>query len=253
MPRRYKKPPLIEALCEFQFEGSQPWDWTVPGLVYEKIHDQFPKKRQESVLEIAMQPSQDKILQQMKAGVAKMQFLRDDETALIQVGPDLLAINHLCPYPPWQTFKTLILENVEVYRRIAKPMALKRIGLRYINRIEIPNEKRQLDKYFQTLPRVPSSIPQDLQSFLLQVDVPYDNPSGHLRLRFGTAPPGSSENLTFMLDLDFYVLADNCPPIDVAGEWIEAAHARKAPRVAWNSGMSARRSANRRISSGWKG
>ncbi len=226
MPRRYKKPPIIEALCEFRFEGSQPWDWTVPGLVYEKIREQFPKKRQENILEIAIQPGQDKILQQMKAGVPKMQFLRDDESALIQVGPDLLAINQLRPYPSWLTFKLMILENMRVYREIAEPKALKRIGLRYINRIEIPNEKIQLDEYFQTLPQVPRSIPQDLQSFLLQIEVPYNDPSGRLRLIFGTAPAETSGNLAFMLDLDFYVFADGSPPIDMAGEWIDRAHTR---------------------------
>src|SRR5258705_1897664 len=115
MPRTYKKPPLIEALCELRFEGSQPWDWTIPGLVYERIRDQFPKKRQENALEVSVQPGENQILQQMKAGVAKMQFLRDDESALIQIGPDLLAVNQLRPYQSWKAFKALILENMRIY------------------------------------------------------------------------------------------------------------------------------------------
>jgi uncharacterized protein (TIGR04255 family) len=226
MPRTYKKPPLIEALCELRFEGSQPWDWTIPGLVYERIRNQFPKKRQEAALEVSVQPGENQILQQMKAGIAKMQFLRDDESALIQIGPDFLAVNQLHPYQSWKAFKTIILENVRIYREIADPRTLIRIGLRYINRIDIARMKMQLGEYFQTMPQVPKSIPQDLESFLLQIEVPYNDPVGHLRLMFGTAPPATAENLTFMLDLDFYTLADKCPPIDMADEWIEAAHSR---------------------------
>ena len=31
--RRYQRPPIVEALCEVYFTGSQ-WDSTVPGLFY---------------------------------------------------------------------------------------------------------------------------------------------------------------------------------------------------------------------------
>jgi len=162
----------------------------------------------------------------MKAGVAKMQFLRNDESALIQIGPDLLAVNHLRPYPSWKTFKTIILENLRIYREIADPRTLIRIGLRYINRIEIAREKIPLEEYFQTLPQVPDSIPQDLESFLLQIEVPYDDPVGRLRLIFGPAPSATIGTLAFMLDLDFYTFGEKCPAIDIADEWIEAAHTR---------------------------
>ena len=47
MGRRYKNPPIVEALCEFEFISSQPWDLTIPGLIYEKVKDEFPDKRQQ--------------------------------------------------------------------------------------------------------------------------------------------------------------------------------------------------------------
>jgi hypothetical protein len=37
MPRRYEETPLVEALCEFRFLGNEAWDWTIPGIVYERI------------------------------------------------------------------------------------------------------------------------------------------------------------------------------------------------------------------------
>jgi uncharacterized protein (TIGR04255 family) len=226
MPRIYDKPPVIEALCEFRFKSSQPWDWTIPGLVYEQIREQFPKKRQENVLEVAMQPGENKVLHQMKAGVARMQFLNEQENALVQVGPDLLAVNHLPPYPKWDAFKTLILEQLAVYRNIANPETLTRIGLRYINRVEIPAKRIELEEYFRTLPQVPEPIPQTFPSFVLHVDIAYENPSSALRFIFGSAPSEPPEKLTFMLDLDMFGIGENVPSMEQLANWIEVAHER---------------------------
>ena len=225
MPRIYKKPPVIEAVCEFRFEGSQPWDWTIPGLVYDRIKSEFPKKRQQNVLEVAMQPGEGKISQEVKAGIAKMQFLREDETALVQVGPELLAVNQLRPYPSWPTFKALILTQLDVYRTVAKPKALKRVGLRYINRIDMPVPDFALEDYFRTLPNLPDTVPNVFASFMLRMEVPYEDINGRLTFVFGT-PPIKAEKPAFMLDLDMFALGEDAPSLDEVSKWIEAAHER---------------------------
>ena len=85
MGRLYKNPPLIEALCEFQFEPDQPWDWTIPGLVYDKVKKEFPKKKQQNIIKMEVHADPE-ISQSVKGEIARMQFLREDEQALIQVG-----------------------------------------------------------------------------------------------------------------------------------------------------------------------
>ena len=45
MSRRYKNSPIIEAICEFQFEENSEWDLTVPGLVYDRVQNEFPIRR----------------------------------------------------------------------------------------------------------------------------------------------------------------------------------------------------------------
>jgi uncharacterized protein (TIGR04255 family) len=36
MTKRYNNPPIIEALCEFQFDTDVSWDLTLIGLIYDK-------------------------------------------------------------------------------------------------------------------------------------------------------------------------------------------------------------------------
>ena len=58
MGRRYKNPPIVEALCEFEFISSQPWDLTIPGLIYEKVKDEFPDKRQQIGIGVQFKPTE---------------------------------------------------------------------------------------------------------------------------------------------------------------------------------------------------
>ena len=47
MHNTYIKPPVTEALCEFEFVPDQPLDITAVGLFYKKIRREFPIKQQQ--------------------------------------------------------------------------------------------------------------------------------------------------------------------------------------------------------------
>lgn len=224
--RTYMKPPVTEAICEFRFASSQPWDWTIPGLVYEKIRGQFPNKQQESAIEVTVgQVHQQAVQPQVKAGVGKMRFLNSDESALVQIAPNLLAVNHL-KYPGWSDFKPVIAEQLKVYREVAAPDSLTRIGLRYVNKVVVPSGSIELEEYFNAVPKIPEPVPQTFGRFVFQVDVPYEL-GGHpsmLRLIVRSPQSPESERLVFDLDLDMFVGGDAVPGIDDAFEWIELAH-----------------------------
>jgi len=149
MSRIYKSPPVVEALCEFQF-SSESWDWTIPGLIFQEIKDKFPQKRQVNRVEFAMAAFQDKVSQQLKGSADRMHFLNNEKTALVQVGPDLLVVNHLQPYPHWQKLQPLISEMYDVYQRIAKPAEIKRIALRYINKIHFRRRNHDISNGYSS-------------------------------------------------------------------------------------------------------
>ncbi|MBV8265707.1 MAG: TIGR04255 family protein, partial [Planctomycetaceae bacterium] len=54
--RRYKNPPIEEAVCDFQFAPGTDWDPTMPGLLYEKLRDTYNEKpRQQQLIEAQVQ------------------------------------------------------------------------------------------------------------------------------------------------------------------------------------------------------
>ena len=225
MGKKYKNSPIVEALCEFQFIPSHPWDMTIPGLFYEKIRNDFPEKKQQMGFGVGFQPKEKSVEQKIEMN-QRIQFLRTDKTALVQVAADLLVINHLKPYPTWDIFKPILFKNLDLYKEIANPKGFKRIGLRYINKIDIPSESIEMSEYFNFYPPIPKDLPQIHSDFNMQVEIPYENERDRLLLTLtkGKAIPEKSDIISIILGLYHVMVIPEKVSFDEVEEWTEKAH-----------------------------
>ena len=223
MPRLYGKAPVTQAICEFQFVSAKAWDWTIPGLVYQKISKDFPLKQQEQAFQVTVAPQQQTV-QQFSTALSKMQFLKDDKTAMVQIGPDLLGINVQAPYPGWAAFFKLISEQFRIYSDIASPKGFKRIGVRYLNRIDFPTQAIETTKYFRYYPHLPENIEQKHGPFMMRVLHSSDDDRDVLTLNFASIVP--SPNLAYLLDLDNSLVQADKVQLSDGLAWVQHAHAK---------------------------
>ena len=224
MSRIYQSPPIVEALCEFQF-AERDWDMTVPGLMYQEVRQQFPRKRQVQGIEWEVQAESSQISQRVASAAPRMQFLRNDERALIQVGPGLLSINHLQPYPHWGVFQQMIFDTLAAYRRVAQPVSLTRVGLRYINHIELPDNHKAISDYLLVGPKLPPGVHDEITSLLLRVELSQPDDNGVLMLTLASAPTREDGRRSIVLDLDCITTAASALSFDMAPQWVDTAHA----------------------------
>lgn len=64
-----------------------------------------------------------------QAGVPeRLQFKRRNETAMIQVGPGLLVINHLRPCPSRRDFRGPVLKIYMQYQELNERLNVERVG-----------------------------------------------------------------------------------------------------------------------------
>lgn len=200
--RSYRNPPVVEALCEIYFADSS-WDDTVPGAFYERVRSEFPKKQRREIQEakITMGPDTS------SAGVQRlppwMQFLTEDGSLMIQVAENLVVVNQLLPYRHFEKWEQIIYTALNVYNEVALPKKISRIGLRYINRIEIPETITSMEEYFTIYPQLPQSLGDTHGTFLVRVEIPQAELGHTVLITFGTSvPPQPVEGKqTFMLDL----------------------------------------------------
>jgi len=156
----------------------------------------------------------------------RLQFLQEDEQALIMVGKDVLSVSRLKPYLGWEAFLPLILEVFEAYKEITTPTGFLRLGLRYINQINFKEERLKLEDFFNFYPYMGKQLPQDHGAFITGIQLAYEDGRDALRLQFASAETAPGFRLSLILDLDYFS-ADSAKITVVDLEpWLNNAHAR---------------------------
>jgi len=222
MGRQYKSPPIIEAICEFQFDPTSPWDVTIPGLLFEKLGKEYPHKRQRKIVNQETSDTGEGPRTNITL-IDRAQFYNETETALVQVNAHFLAVNHLKPYPSWAEFLPLIKKGLDAYVQVASPGAMRRVGLRYINRIELPGGRVDLGDYFEFRPYLGRSIPPDYVDSIVGITIPFDDPGGLLRVQL-TKETSTAEKIPMILDLDHFQPECEGMALDKVVDWVDRAH-----------------------------
>ena len=217
----YKNSPIVEAVCEFKFDPSSEWDLTIPGLLYPKLENDFPKKRARATGKIQIRDDQAEL-----SRTAIAQFLSEDEKAFVQVYPHTLSVNVLTPYPSWKKFGCWIRDAYSKYIQLAEPKGISRIGLRYINVIALRNIEGALsiNEYLKIGPTGPPEYSETVSSFNMTMEFDHEGERDRLRVALSSVPSEQEGEVKLRLDLDYYLNKPDSVELGSATEWVEAAH-----------------------------
>lgn len=225
MGRKYANPPIIEAVCDFWISPEDSnWDLTIPGLIYEKVREKFPNREQRVVQDVSISQTSPQGLRQEVRTSERIHFLTEHKNIFLQVGTNLLAINCLKPYPTWDEFKPNIEYAYKVLASVFDIKSFQRIGLRYINKIEIPGKPIGLDKYFEFRPNMGQHLPQNIADIIVGCLLSLHDGRDTCRVQLTNAVPENPENLGFLLDLDYTLAKPQEISKDHALKWVEDAH-----------------------------
>jgi uncharacterized protein (TIGR04255 family) len=226
MSQPLKGSPLIEVLCEFRFAPSSAWDWTLPGRLYERIGKEFSERSQVNQVVFQLQEETDntEALPQIINVPQRLQLKRPDKTAIVQVGPHILVVNHLAPYPLWENFRSLILRIFSAYIDLYGDFTLSGIGLRYINQIPISPEGFEVSRFITLEPNLTGVIDRPLSSFHQRYDLSYESLKAVLIHQTGINETQEGE-FAIILDLDFNSQeVDTLKEISEIEKWLDEAH-----------------------------
>ena len=99
--KKYKNPPLIEALCEFIFdEPKVDLQFTEANFGNILLED-FPEKKEIKNITYSFD---NKGESNHNEEVGLIQYRDATNNRLVQLGKDLLAINKLAPYTNWENY-----------------------------------------------------------------------------------------------------------------------------------------------------
>lgn len=200
MLAQYRKPPITEAAIEFRFTKN------VDREMIEKAQRRFSKDysvaKEVKEFQVAVQFATSS--SNVQASYGGMQLWSAEGADLVWLRPSGLVVSRLSPYVGWETFRSKAFDAWAKWRKATgKSRLISRLGLRYINRIDIPvneSERIRLEDYLGIGPLFPDPD-QEFISYTLQTQLPLGE--GYVAtINTGSAPPALINHLSFLLDID---------------------------------------------------
>jgi len=201
-PRSYPNPPIQEALVEFRFAAAESWEWTLPGRFWSLMAADYDgPPRSEQVITIAARQQARQISPRAAGGVGRVFLTRKDETGLVGLAPNTLSVHVMHPYPGWSRLLPRIVEVLEQYPAVQPLAKVNRVGLRYVNRIVIPETDVKLDEWFCGAPTLPAGVGTTISALMSRLETRFDD-GAHMSVTLATVNHDDENSAAYLLDID---------------------------------------------------
>jgi uncharacterized protein (TIGR04255 family) len=224
--REYRKPPIVEKVCQFVLPPDVYWDTTIPGLIYDKVLPKGFRRREPGMLRPSPLAASSQRAPQMQQPIEGGRFWTEDNTKFVEVFPRMLGIHCLKPCPTWEELEPMIKELCGILDSVTRVENFQAISLIYVNRIEIPlaSERFNINDYFELKPSLGEYLPKDMVSFIVGCVFPFHNQRDMCKVQLQSAIPESRLQRAFLLRLEYILAKPKAVSVTDSLGWIKNAH-----------------------------
>lgn len=153
--------PIAEAVIEMRAHAEVPWEESGIRSQLAPLLPGYPKIESQSEFEHEMQfgPGQDTVQRHRDLGWRGLRCESADHVHIAQFNRDGFVFSRLRPYDHWEQFQGEAMRLWKMYQDLAKPLVIQRLGLRFINRIELPVDGPPPDDYLHMPSEVLAGMP----------------------------------------------------------------------------------------------
>lgn len=159
--------PIAEAVIEMRARAEVPWEESAVRERLVPLLSAYPKIESQREFEHALQvgPGQETVQTHRDLGWKGLRCESADHVHIAQFNRDGFVFSRLRPYDHWEQFDGEAISLWNVHRDIAQPSAIQRLGLRFINRIELPLDGPRPDDYLHMSVEVLKGLPLSRAGF----------------------------------------------------------------------------------------
>lgn len=210
MPKSYTRPPILESTIQVSFsdKGSD-----ANNLRFSKEFEKDHKKVSQIVpqqisFKFSVEKPADSSLS-VAPQQASYKASSDDQSEVIICNPDSLIVSQLAPYPGWNVFFNKFCSCWELFTRIFNFRPISRIGVRYVNRLDLPpdGEVVRNEDYLVFYPQIPVEF-GNTDGFFLNVTLRRPNIDGIVIINSGIMPTPVENRAGLLFDQDLVSLSD---------------------------------------------
>ncbi|PSO43051.1 hypothetical protein BRC19_03310 [Candidatus Saccharibacteria bacterium QS_5_54_17] len=198
-------PPIKEALIDIRTSQEDVHEYV--ETFHEKIIDNFPEKqiKRELSVSLSKKSEEEKHDLSQEEAVKGYAFKSLDGSEFVQVDNDGFTFSFVGDYEGWSKFINLFKPLWEDYVDTMQPDSISRIGVRFINKIDIPRSKT-LDDYIVTLPRTKDDKSFVLREMFMRLVFPDKNNENNIGILTEAINPKevTEKSIPFIMDVDVF-------------------------------------------------
>ena len=198
-----KNAPIVEALLDIQVQLPESKTLDDLHTIFDKIKEQFPLEKKRYRFSSSIEFKEEE--REAKSSIANtlvdgFLFYSENKNKVCQSRLDGFTFNKHKPYENWPS----LLKEAQVlwgfYKKVAEPIAIKRIALRYINKIPLKMPFTP-SNYFTTLPFLAHGLDYEISNLFSQISITNNNIGALANITEGVEIDGS-DTAQFLFDID---------------------------------------------------
>lgn len=202
-PTPYRNPPVAEAVIEVRFE--QPIAGSRVEQAANKIRTLYSFFDPVDTVEFQIDPSKQ------QANVSKnyhgFRLSSIDRDELVIVRQESLIWSRLAPYTGWQALEERAKRDWALWKKTVGFSKLGRLGVRFINRIDVQSEAgttTRIENYLRVHPTIPEDVFPPMSNYAMQIVTGAGVENFGITINSGSIPSPLIGYVSFALDLDLY-------------------------------------------------
>lgn len=196
--------PITESILDIKVQ--LPKETEVEKLIslHNHIKERFPKIEEQRFIrsEFKLTKKDETDDSRQTFGTMGYLFRSLEERKVVQSRIDGFTFNKLKPYENWESFYKEGKGFWELYVSIANPVKVTRIGLRYINKIEVPLPFKDFSEYILTNPEIAPGLPQSVSAFFMRLEIPNPDIDAIAIITQTMDSPTQTNKLPLILDIN---------------------------------------------------
>jgi uncharacterized protein (TIGR04255 family) len=220
MSQVYKRPPITEAIIQIMVKAPLADDLVerVRKRLADRLDGIVEPVMSLTEIEIEVRDARTSVKQTPPRG---FRLTSKDGATVVMVFPKTITTSKLAPYAGWEPFVTAARENWDAWKRAVGYREISRIGVRYLNRIDVPlqnvEDQVRLEEYLTVSPRMPPANLPPMNHFSVNAQAPLGRENCKLILNVGSSPSPLVKAASFLLDVD--IVLDSQVPQNDEGLW----------------------------------
>lgn len=206
----YQRPPITEAVIDIHF--AEAADQSTIEKVSKSYSSSYPREEVLKRIGVEFQFSVDgrgALPKPIEDGALRHRRASDDNSELLLLAGASFTVSQLAPYPGWEEFFGRFQRDWSKLKAAAGYRKISRIGVRYINRLDIPIKESvvTVSDFLKLFVEVPEDFGQ-LQAYGAQAQFALPDINCALTVNTGSVVPPLLEHFSVILDLDIVRAAE---------------------------------------------